>query len=370
MRYLRNQNGMSLLEMVIAMALMAIVIAVFYQLVSVAVRGWAGMEGQADVQQVPRVAVQRVLAEVTQSRDFMIGAGGNSIGLVKMTILTADAAAGATTILVEDASMLTAGRPIVLLNVNRLEEVTVTAIAGTTVTVSPALAVAHRRGEAVRRAQSTLTAAASVGATTLSVASGAVFQVGDAIAVEDEVPLTVTAVAGNTLTITPALAQAHTSSQVVQPLSVVFRLSGSQLVRCTQNCNIAANELVVADFAAVPAGRQLFTSVRSTLASAAAVGATQVCVQSVTGFAVNDRIQIDRETYSAPLVTMAHRRRVAAVDGVTNCLTIDRGITAAGAVGDQVRVNAVEVNLLASRFNDALQQTQEVPVSSRVFLRN
>ncbi len=370
MRYMRNQRGMTLLEMVIAMALMAIVIAVFYQLVSVAVRGWAGMEGQADVQQVPRVAVQRVLSEVMQSRDFMIGAGGTSLGLVKMTILTADAAAGATTITVEDASMLVSGRPIVLLNVNRLEQVTVTAIAGTTITVSPALSAAHRRGESVRRTQSTLTAAASAGATTLSVANGAEFQVGDAIAVEDEVPLTITAVAGNTLTVTPALAQAHAVAQVVQPLSAVFRLSGSLLVRCVQNCNNPANDIVVADFVAVPPGRQLFASVKSTLVSSAAVGATQLCVQSVTGFAVNDRIQVDRETHVTRVITIADRRRVTAVDSVSNCVTVDRGLTAAGAVGDQVRVPAVEMNMLASRFNDALQQTQEVPVSSRAFLRN
>lgn len=370
MQFTRNERGMTLIEMLIAMSLMALVAGVFYQLVVVGVRGWAGMEGQADVQQIPRVSLQRVLGEVRQSRDFMTGAGGTSLGLVKMTILTVDAPAGAIAITVEDASMLASGRPIVLVNINRLEPVTVTAIAGTTVSISPALASAHQRGEAVRRAQSTLTMAAPSGATTLSVADGAVFQAGDAIAVEDEVPLTVTAVTGNTLTVTPALLQSHTASEVVQPLSVVFRMSGTQLVRCTQGCNNPANEVIVGDSIAVPPGQQLFASVRSTLASAALIGATQICVQSVAGFAVNDRVQIDRETYAGRVVTMADRRRVTTVDGVTNCLTIDRGITAPGAIGDRVRVNAVEVNMLASRFNDALQQTQEVPVSSRVFLRN
>jgi len=369
MRYLRNQGGMTLLEMVIAMALMAIVVAVFYQLVAVALRGWAGLEGQMEVQQIPRVTIQRVLSEVMQSRDFMIGSGGTALGLVKMTILTADAARGATSIVVEDVSMLAVGRPIVLVNVNRLEQVTVTAIAGTTLTVGP-LATAHRRGEAVRRAQSTLSAAASVGATTLSVAAGSVFQVGDPIAVEDEVPLTVTALAGNTLTITPALAQSHAAAEVVQPLAVLFRLSGTQLMRCTANCNNPANEIVIADGVAVPAGRQLFFSVRSRISAAAAVGATQICVQNVAGFAVNDRIQIDRDLYAAWVVTMADRRRVTAVDTVTNCLTIDRGITSTGVTIDQVRVPAVEMNMLATQFNDALQQTQEVAVSSRAAMRN
>ncbi len=370
MRVLRDEHGMTLIEMVIAMVLMALVVGVFYQMISVAVRGWAGLEGQTDVQQIPRVAVQRVLGEVLQSRDFAIGSGGTSLGLVKMTILTADAASGATSITVEDAAMLALGRPIVLTNLNRLEQVTVTAISGTTVTVSPALTSAHRRGEAVRRAQSTLTLLAPAGATTLSVADGNVFQAGDLVAVSDEVPLTVTAVTGNTLTVTPALAQAHAVSEVVQPLSVLFRLSGSQMVRCVQNCNVPVNEIVIADLVAVPVGRQLFASVRSTLVSAAAIGATQLCLQSVSGFALNDRIQIHRETYGARVVTVADRRRVTALDSLSNCLTIDRGITAVGAAGDLMRVNAVEMNLLATRFNDVLQQTQEVPVSSRAFLRN
>lgn len=369
MRCLRNQGGMTLLEMVIAMALMAIVVAVFYQLVAVAVRGWAGLEGQMEVQQIPRVTIQRVLSEVMQSRDFMIGTGGTALGLVKMTILTADAAAGATSLVVEDASMLAVGRPIVLVNVNRLEQVTVTAIAGTTLTVGP-LAATHRRGEAVRRAQSTLSAAASVGGTTLSVAAGSVFQVGDPIAVEDEVPLTVTAVAGNTLTITPALAQSHAVSQVVQPLAVLFRLNGTQLMRCTAGCNNPVNEIAVADSVAVPPGRQLFASVRSTLTAVTAIGATQVCVQSVAGFVVNDRVQLDREIYTGREITMSDRRQITAVNSVSNCLTLDRGITGPGAAGDQVRVPAVEMNMLATQFNDALQQTQEVAVSSRAAMRN
>lgn len=369
MHHLRDQRGMTLLEMVIAMALMAIVVAVFYQLVAVAVRSWAGLEGQIEVQQIPRVTIQRVLSEVMQSRDFMIGSGGTALGLVKMTILTADAAQGATTILVEDASMLAVGRPGVLINTNRLEQVTVTAIAGTTVTVSP-LAFAHRRGEAVRRAQSTLTGAAPVGATTLSVADGSVFQAGDPIAVEDEVPLTVIAVAGTTLTIAPALAQNHAAAQVVQPLAVLFRLNGTQLMRCTAGCNNPVNEIVVADSVAVPPGRQLFTAARSTLVAGAPVGATQVCMQNVAGFAVNDRVQIDREAFMGRVVAMSDRRWVTAVNGVTNCLTIDRGITAAAAIGEQVRVPAVEMNMLATQFSDALQQTQEVAVSSRAALRN
>ena len=47
MQFTRNERGMTLIEMLIAMSLMALVAGVFYQLVVVGVRGWAGMEGVA-----------------------------------------------------------------------------------------------------------------------------------------------------------------------------------------------------------------------------------------------------------------------------------------------------------------------------------
>lgn len=374
MRMWRDQRGMSLIEMLVAMVLLALVVVSFYQLAVVGVRGWGALEGQLDVQQHPRVAAQRLVSEVRQAKDFTVDSAGSILGLVKVTILTQDAAAGDTSVVVEDPSPLVVSRPIVLLNLNRLEQVTVTAIAGTTVSFAPALAFPHKQGELVRRAQSTLSAGAGAGATTLTVASGAAFQVNDPIAVEDEGALTVTAVAGDTLTITPALAQSHSLGAVVQPLSVVLQLTGTQLTRCTQGCNNSANQVVLADFLAPPAGAQLFSAVKTTLAAAAILGDTQVCVQSTAGFAVNDRVQIDRDTYAARVATIAERRLVTSITTSVGCptglLILDAGLTSVHASGEVARVSAVDIKVSGTRFNDVIQQTQEVSVTSRAFLRN
>jgi len=367
MRTLRGERGLTLLETVLAIALLAIVLLVLYGLVGVGIRGWVSLTGQSEVQQHPRVAVGRVLAEVSQSKDAVVGAGGTSLGLIKVTPLTADAPVGAVSVTVEDASPLVAGRPLVLLNLNSVETLTVTSIAGAAVSVSPALARAHRRGEAVRRGQTSLTAAAAAGSTVLTVASGgALCAPGtcagpDAVAVGGEGPLTVTAIAGNLVSISPALAQNHAVGEPVQPLTVVFQLSGAQVLR---------NGVVLADLLAVPPGRTLFAVPSTTLTAGVIPGATLLCVQSVAGFAVNDRIQVDREGYGTDQAVPADRRTVVAVDGAANCLTVDRGLSAQRPAGTPVRVLAVEMNVLGTQFNSAIGQTQEVAVTSRAALRN
>ena len=369
-----DERGLTFIEMLIAVTLVALVVAGFYGLLSVGIQGWVGLEGQLDVQQHPRVAAGRVLAEVRQARDFVIGSGGTALGLVKATLLTQDVASLATSFTVEDASVLASGVPLVLVNLNRVEQASVASIAGNTVTVSSGLTSPHLRGELVRRPPSTLAVAASTGATSLSVADGAPFRVGDPIAVEDELPLTVAAVAGNTLTITPALAQDHAAGEVAQPLSVVFLLVGSQLTRCTLTCATAANQIALADLLQAPPGRQLFAAPRTTLSTSANAADTQLCVQSTAGFAVNDQVQVDRDRTSARVATPADRRTITAVGSGGGCpagqLTLNRGLSAAHAAGSAVRVPAVEINFLASRFNDALQQTQEVTVTSRALIRN
>ena len=366
----RNERGFTLIEMVIAMTLFTLVLASFYKFVVAATKGWASLEGQLEVQQHPRVALGQVLAEIRQSRDFMIGSGGTSLGLVKATALSQDVAAGATSFSVDDASVLATGVPMVLISLNRLEQVTVTTISGNTVTITPALTRAHKEGEVIRRAQSSLTVATSSGNTSMTVASGGAFKVGDIIAVGDEAYFTVTVITSNTLTITPSLGQSHAVGEIVQPLTVMFRLSGSQLTRCTQSCNVSTNEVVVADFLAAPTGKQLLSAVKTTLAASAAVGATQLCVQSVTGFAVNDQIQIDREAHQTDEVVLPNRRTVTAINTGTNCLTLDGGLGASRPVGSVVRVNAVEVNLRATRLNPTTGQTQEVQVTSKALVRN
>src|SRR5256886_4746505 len=132
----RSESGFTLVEMLIAMAVMSLVIVAFYALITTLVRQWASMQGQMEVQQQPRVAAGRIMAEIRQSRDFVIGSGGNSLGLVKATVLTADVAAGATTFSAEDASSLAAGRPVLLASATSLAPATHSSISGTTVTMS------------------------------------------------------------------------------------------------------------------------------------------------------------------------------------------------------------------------------------------
>lgn len=361
MRTVRGERGLTLLETVISIALLAMVLLVLYGLVGVGIRGWVSLTGQADVQQHPRIAAGRVLAEVSQSKDVVVGGGGTSLGLVKVTQLAADAPAGAPSLTVEDASALAAGRPVVLLNLNSQETLTASAIAGTTVSVTPVLARAHRRGELVRRGQTSLSAAAAAGSTVLTVANAGALAVADAATVGGEGPLTVTGIAGNLISISPALTQGHAAGEGVQPLTVVFQLSGTQLLR---------NGVVLADLLAAPPGRPFFSVTASTLTAVALPGTTLLCVQSVAGFAVNDRIQVDREVYGADQAVVADRRTVVSVNAVTNCLTVDRGLTAQRAAGAAVRVLAVEVNFLGTQFNSAIGQTQEVAVTSKAALRN
>src|SRR2546428_1992940 len=104
----RSESGFTLVEMLIAMAVMSLVIVAFYALITTLVRQWASMQGQMEVQQQPRIAAGRIMAEIRQSRDFVIGSGGNGLGLGDATKRTTNTASGTTTLNVEDSSPLTA----------------------------------------------------------------------------------------------------------------------------------------------------------------------------------------------------------------------------------------------------------------------
>src|SRR2546428_142829 len=299
----RSESGFTLVEMLIAMAVMSLVIVAFYALITTLVRQWASMQGQMEVQQQPRVAAGRIMAEIRQSRDFVIGSGGKSLRPGKATVLPPDASGGV---------------------------------------VQPLGAIFTLAGTRVTRNGTILSAAASSGATSVSVVLGSVFAAGDIVAVGSEAPVTVSSVSGNTLTITPALASAHSSGEVVAT--------------------------VLADVTN-PVSLQLFSVVSSTLSSSAAVGAKSLCVASVTGFNVNDRVQVDRETYDTTtgLVTQPNRANITSIGG--GCLTVDWGLNTSRAVGVIVRVNAISVNLMTSQVN-ANQQTQQVNLTSKATPRN
>jgi len=196
------------------------------------------------------VAAERVLAEVMQSKDAVMGAGGTSLGLVKVTMLAADTNAGAASFTVQDASPLLTGYPVAFLNLNSTETVTASAMAGTTVSATPVLSRAHRQGRLCG------------GGNDFERSSGRGSDLhhghlpirchplgnNDTISIGGEGPFTVTGTA-NPFAITPAVAQAHSAGEVVQPLGVVFQLTGTQLLR---------NGVVLADLLAVPAGRSFF----------------------------------------------------------------------------------------------------------------
>src|SRR2546427_11406447 len=93
----RSESGFTLVEMLIAMAVMSLVIVAFYALITTLVRQWASMQGQMEVQQQPRVAAGRIMAEIRQSRDFVIGSGGETPGLRTPAGLNTGAAGGAPT---------------------------------------------------------------------------------------------------------------------------------------------------------------------------------------------------------------------------------------------------------------------------------
>lgn len=356
-----RESGLTLVETLFAIVLLGMVMFTLYGLVEVGLTQWVSLTGQTDVQQQPRVASSRVIAEVMQSKDLVVSAGGTSLGLVKVTPVMADAAAGASSVLVQDASALTAGRPVALINLNSVETVTASGIAGTTVSVTPVLSRPHHQGELVRRGETTLSAPAVAGSTTVIVTDPTIVATNDVVGIGGEGPLTVTGITGSVVSITPALTQTHSQGEVVQPLAVVFQLTGTQLFR---------NGIVLADLLAVPAGRSLFSVTITSLAGALAPGATQLCVQSVAGFSVNDQIQVDRETYGVDQAVLPDRRTVLSVNAGTNCLTVDRGLTTTRSAGTAVRVLGVDINLLGTQFNAAIGQTQQVAVTSKAALRN
>jgi len=370
-----REEGLTLVEMLISLVLMSLVVLTFYSLIAVAVRGWSALEGQMDVQQQPRVALARVANEVRQARDFVIGNGGRDLGLAKVTILTQDASAGATTLAVEDASPLVVGMPLVILSLDRLERGTVAAIAGSTVTLSSPLLRAHRRGEVVRRAGTTLSAGAVAGTSSFTVDDATTVRGADLIAVGDEGPLSVTSVIGNLVTVASPLSQSHPAGDVVQPLSVMFRCEGScadpgvEVTRCTAGCTVAGNRAPLAELLAAPPGRTMFTAATSALTLAASAGATQICPASVAGFAAEDRIRIGREVHQTSDAVLPERRMVTAI--VAGCLVLDRGVTRSHPVGTSVRAGVVELNARAVLTNEALGgQVQEVVVTTRAWLRN
>lgn len=127
-----HEQGFTLIELLVAVALLAAVAVPFYALVVGADRGWSLLQGQLDAQQNPRAALERLINDLRQATDFSI-TGGTQLSIQKATILVCPAPAGATQVLVENASDIQVGSTITLTALSAQETgKTVTAIGAVT----------------------------------------------------------------------------------------------------------------------------------------------------------------------------------------------------------------------------------------------
>jgi hypothetical protein len=254
--------------------------------------------------------------------EFTVGAHASTGFQQQMgygTKLTADAAAGAVTLTVNEGGRLAIGDTIALgtgtqtLSVDpSYDRATVTAVAGATVTIGAGLAHAHHVDDVVAKIDAhggsvKLAAAAAASAATLQVSDGTHFSVNDGFAIGTGSNVatsdasydhgTVTAIAGNVLTISPAVTHAHRVDDVV--------------------------------------ARTVAVGNTSALTAAVAVGATTLAVGAGTSFAVNDMVALGAS--ANPTLTDANFDwgRVSTITG--NTLTVHRALGHVHAAGDVVR---------------------------------
>jgi uncharacterized protein DUF4157 len=235
------------------------------------------------------------------------------------TKLTADAAAGAVALQVTEGGRLAVGDTIALGSGTQTFSVdpnydrcTVTAIAGNTVTIAAGLTNAHHRDDVVTKIDAhggsvKLAAAAAASAATIQVSDGTHFSVNDGFAIGTGSNAsstaasydhgTVTAIAGNVLTISPVLTHAHRVDDVVV--------------------------------------RTVAVGNNSALTAAVAAGATTLPVGAGTSFAVNDMVALGASANPTLGDASFDFGRVTAIAG--NTLTVHRAMSHPHAAGDVVR---------------------------------
>jgi hypothetical protein len=289
--------------------------------------------------------------------DFIVGAHASTGAQQQMgygTKLTADAAAGAVTLQVNEGSRLSAGDAIALgtgtmtLSVDpNYDRCTVTAIAGNAVTIAAGLAHPHSVDDIVTKLDAhggsvKLAAAAAASATTLRVSDGTHFSVNDGFAIGTGVNAvatdphfdqgTVTAIAANELTVAPALTHAHAIDDVV-----------------TRTVAVGNN---------------------SALTAPVAVGATTLAVGAGTSFAVNDKVALGASANPTLADANFDWGRVTAIAG--NSLTVDRAMSHAHAAGDVVRRmdergnGARDVNWLAATVRHEIAHAVDASIPAVV----
>jgi prepilin-type N-terminal cleavage/methylation domain-containing protein len=241
-----DEEGFSLIELAVVLAILTFVVGSFYALLVTTDRGWALLQGQLDAQQNPRIATDRLVNDVQQSSDYTIP-GGSQLSVQKVTIVTCPAAAGATQILVENSADMQTG---------------------TTVTLTALSAQAV--GEVITPTGSSATCGANS-------TSGAVVLI--------------------TPTLPGSLAFGLPYGTLVSPITVTYSLSGSQILRATPTA-------ILADYT----GALSFTQQTTTLNAASAAGSASVTVTnsvpSTSDFAVGDLIFVGSEIRAIAALTV------------------------------------------------------------------
>jgi prepilin-type N-terminal cleavage/methylation domain-containing protein len=230
---LRNQAGFTLVELVIAAALLGGVVATFYFMLTATTRGWLLFQGQLDTQQNPRLASDRIVTDLLQGLD---DAPGGTLTVQKATIVVCPLTTStmpATTIYVENAADLVPGTAVTLTSL-------ATGVTATTVS--------------------------AIGAQTACAATG---------------------ITGTALTISPAVTSATAPfglpyGTLVGPITVTYTANGTQITRGGQTLADYVNALSI-------------TGTSTTLSAQAPAGVTTPTVASTTGFATGDLIFIDSE---------------------------------------------------------------------------
>jgi prepilin-type N-terminal cleavage/methylation domain-containing protein len=329
MRALTGCRGLTIIELLIAMAILSVALATIFGMTTFVTREWIFTQGQTDVQQQLRVLVDRMTRDLRRATNLRI----KTISLVP-DVECPGASAGTQCLLLESTTVVAAN-------------------AGTAAGPSQQICVERIEGIVAGAVLSLISPGKDENAT-VSCTGGACSG-----------PLTCPA--GSTKVGFAALLKyaRQTGELVASPLvRYEFEATGQQVLR---------DGVVIAE----SIGTLNYTRPESVLASATPMGAKTISVVSAGGFAVDDVIGIGRydpaSLCGAPYQTITEDkeiRRVTAISGTT--LTLDRALLTCHASGRPVRTQVVRVDAEASRAAEGTsgQVVQTSRLSVRARLRN
>lgn len=329
MRALSTERGLTLIEMLISMLILAVALAAIYGLTAFVAREWILSRGQTDVQQNLRVLLDRLARDVRRSADARVKAigvtpdaecplastGTQCLLLDAVSLLTADAGtrlALPAEICLEDAEGVTAGAMLTVVGPGKEEQGTVACTGG--------------------------------------VCAGALVCPAGSTKVGFTIPLTYPRQRGELI--------------VLPSVRYELDTAAGQVLR--NGIPIAEN---VAAFAV--------TLPETTLTAAAGVGARTISVTSAAAFAVNDVIGVGRidpaSVCAVPLETVREVKEIRVITSIVGTtVTLDRPLVACHGVGRTVRGQVLRIEAGASRIAEGTQGqvTQTGTLAVRARLRN